>query len=165
MKAFLFGAMFPFWLALTIFCSCFLFCGKNYTTEQNTTLQITNESSDSVLVYLTLSKQDNRFVQDVNGIFGIKQTGLVGSFYLQSHDTVSYRSTLEFSGNIGFGTQGLNCKDSTWKNGVNIFEFNLNEPQESIDISCVGGVNCIMSADLIGGTTWSATPTYPNFVT
>lgn len=133
----------------------------NNNVISNTTLKIANDTHDSVLVYLTLGSQDSTFVQNVNGIFGITQTGLVGSFYLHSKDTVSYTSTLQFSGNIGFGSQGINCPDSIWKTGVNIFEFNLNENQESVDISAMGGVNSFMGVDLIGGPDW-ATTNYPN---
>jgi hypothetical protein len=126
-------------------------------TEGLTEIRVVNNSQDSVLVYLTLGGGfDSTFVQNVNGIFGCSQTGLVGSFWLASNDSVQYTPTLSFSGNLSFGTQPLNCADSTWKTGVNIFEFNLNEPQESIDISCMAGVNCIMRCDLIGGANWLA---------
>jgi hypothetical protein len=129
----------------------------------NTTLAIYNAQSDSVLTYLTLGGGfDSTFVQDVNGIFGITDSGLVGSFYLPSQDTVFYQSSLKFSGNIGFGSQGLNCFTTSWPTGVNIFEFNLNEEQESADISAIGGVNSIMTVQNIGGPVWAATPSYPN---
>lgn len=76
----------------------------------NTTLAVYNGGQDSVLVYLTLGGgDDSTFVQNVNGIFGITQSGLVGSFYLQAGDTVFYQSSLKLSGNIGFGSQGVNC--------------------------------------------------------
>ena len=128
------------------------------SNQQNTTLQITNATKDSVLVYLTLGGgDDGTFLQNVNGVFGITQSGLVGSFYLHSKDTLSYTSTLKLSGNIGFGSQGINCPNSTWVTGVNIFEFNLNEPQESLDISAMGGVNSIMGVDLIAGPNWGVT--------
>lgn len=129
----------------------------------NTTLAVYNATPDSVLVYLTLGGGfDSTFVQDVNGIFGITDSGLVGSFYLPSQDTVFYQSSLKLSGNIGFGSQGLNCFTTSWPTGVNIFEFNLNEEQESIDISAVGGVNSIMNVQNIGGPVWAATPSFPN---
>lgn len=138
--------------------------GENTPIEQptsqstNTTLQIANATQDSVLVYLTLGGgDDGTFLQNVNGVFGITQSGLVGSFYLHSKDTLSYTSTLKLSGNIGFGSQGINCPNSTWVTGVNIFEFNLNEAQESLDISAMGGVNSIMSVDLIAGPNWGVT--------
>lgn len=139
---------------------------KPKSKQENTTLKITNQSQDSVLVFLTLSGYDTtqakNYVQNVYGIFGIIDSGLVGSFYLQPNDTLSYTSDKMLSGNIGFGSQGINCPNKIWKTGVNIFEFNLNEEQESLDISCMGGVNSIMSIKLIGGPEWQASPSFPN---
>jgi hypothetical protein len=134
--------------------------------SRNTELKLVNSSDDTVLVYTTLSgyagKEKKEFVQDVNGIFGMQQMGLVGSFNLAPNDSVSYISKLKFSGNLSFGTQPLNCPDSIWRQGVNLFEFNVNEPQESIDISCIAGVNCILRADLMGGPNWMATNSFPD---
>ena len=129
----------------------------------NTTLAVYNGREDSVLVYLTLGGgDDSTFVQDVKGIFGITQSGLVGSFYIQPGDTVFYQSSLKLSGNIGFGSQGVNCFTKEWPTGVNIFEFNLNEDQESMDISAMGGVNSLMVVQNIGGPMWAATPSFPD---
>lgn len=129
----------------------------------NTTLAVYNGGKDSVQVYLTLGGgYDSTFVQNVNGIFGITDSGLVGTFYLQAGDTVFYQSSLKLSGNIGFGSQGVNCFSDAWPTGVNIFEFNLNEDQESMDISAMGGVNCIMVVQNIGGPSWAATPSFPD---
>lgn len=135
-------------------------------TESSTTqLSVTNSTEDSVLVFLTLSgypANDTLHVKSVNNIFGIQDSGLVGSFYLQAGDTVSYTSTKWFSGNLGFGTQPINCTVTTWPTGTNPFEFNLNNNQESVDISAIGGVNCLLSVNLIGGPAWAATPTHPD---
>lgn len=130
----------------------------------NTNFVIKNNTEDTVTVFLTLSGQadKNKYVQTVNGIFGIKDTGLVGAFYLAGGDSVSYQSLKYFSGNIAFGAQPVNCPDSLLKTGINIFEFNLNEPQESIDISTIAGVNCFMAVELIGGPEWAASPSYPD---
>lgn len=131
----------------------------------HTSLKIVNTSPDSALVYLTLSGYPPslapNYVQNVNGIFGCTQTGLVGSFYLGSGDSVSYTSQKRFSANVSFGSQPLNCPTAQWPTGVNPFEFNLNCPQESIDISGIGGINCILAVDLIGGPNWVAAQ-YPN---
>lgn len=133
------------------------------TDSLNTTLAVYNSREDSVLVYLTLGGgYDSTFVQDVNGIFGITDSGLVGTFYIQSGDTVFYQSSLKLSGNIGFGSQGVNCFTTQWPTGVNIFEFNLNEAQESMDISAMGGVNSLMVVQNIGGPAWAATPSFPD---
>jgi hypothetical protein len=153
---------------LVVLAVCFIYMATKKDAKHpcsqptGTIFKITNSTQDSVLVYLTLGGgADTTFLANVNGVFGITQSGLVGSFYLQPNDTLSYTPTLKLSGNIGFGTQGINCPDSTWKTGVNIFEFNLNEPQESLDISAMGGVNSIMNVKLIGGPAW-ATTNYPD---
>ena len=132
---------------------------------ESTQLTLVNSTKDSVLVYLTLSgypASDTLHVKNVYAIFGCLQSGLVGSFYLPSKDSISYTSTKWFSGNIGFGTQPMNCTTTAWPTGANPFEFNLNNNQESIDISAMGGVNCLLTVDLIGGPQWQASPAYPN---
>lgn len=133
---------------------------KFVVSNDSTEMLIVNQSKDSVLVYLTLSGYPDSvaplYVQNVNGIFGIADSGLVGSFYLQPNDTLSYLSPKMLSGNLCFGTQPLNCSTREWPTGTSFFEFNLNEPQESIDISCVGGVNSIIEVELIGGPNWVA---------
>lgn len=134
--------------------------------SSNTELVLVNNSNDSVLVYLTLSgypSQDSSiYIQNVHGIFGILDSGLVGSFYLGSKDTVIYTSYKAFSGNVSFGAQPINCFTKAWPTGVNPFEFNLNDGQESIDISAIGGVNCILHVDLLGGPKWLAGTHYPD---
>ncbi len=51
--------------------------------------------------------------------------------------------------------------------GVNLFEFIINNsfqagaPQETVDISCVAGVNCFMKAYLTGSA-WNASSLYPD---
>jgi hypothetical protein len=135
------------------------------TESSATQLTLVNTSKDSVLVYLTLSgypASDTVHVKNVNGIFGITESGLVGSFYIPAKDSVSYTSVLWFSANVSFGAQPVNCFTKAWPTGVNPFEFNLNNNQESVDISAMGGVNCLLSVDLIGGPEWQASSTYPN---
>lgn len=127
---------------------------------QNTELTVINSTKDSVLMYLTLSgynlPEKPKYVQNVRGILNCPQDGLQGFVWVKPNDTLSYISTKYFSGNISFGTPPLNCSNDKWTLGVNIFEFNLNNPQESIDLSCMAGVNCIMKVDLVGGTNWPA---------
>jgi hypothetical protein len=133
---------------------------------QKTELTLVNNTKDSLLVFLTLSgypvADSATYVQNVNGIFGCTQTGLVGSFYINPKDSVSYTSAKWFSGNVSFGAQPLNCFTTAWPTGVNPFEFNINNGQESIDISAMGGVNCLLQVDLVGGPQWQASPSYPN---
>ena len=131
----------------------------------NTELVLVNDTRDTVLVYLTLSgypSGDSVHVQDVHGIFGCEQTGLVGSFNMYPGDTLGYTSYKWFSGNVSFGGQPINCPTAEFPTGVNLFEFNLNCGQESIDISAVGGVNSMMEVDLYDGPNWEATTAHPD---
>lgn len=125
-----------------------------------TQMRVVNETKDSVLMYLTLSgypsPQDTSYIQTVNGIFGCTQNGLNGNTWIAPGDSFTYTPTKMFSGNISFGVAPMNCFTNAWPTGMNLFEFNLNEPQESLDISCMAGVNCILGAKLIGGPAWPA---------
>jgi hypothetical protein len=118
--------------------------------NKNTEVFVINQSKDTVVVFLTIGA-DTNFVTDVNGIFGITTNGLQGSFILNPNDTVSYQSPCGkgFGGNITFGTAPVNCPDTNlYPYGINLFEFALNDnfvgtsdAQETVDISCVAGVN------------------------
>lgn len=127
---------------------------------ENTTLAVTNQSTDTVIVWLTLSvytdTMANYYVQNVNSIFGITGSGAVGSFNLAPGDTLYYTSELAISGNLCFGTQALNCPSTQYPEGTNIFEFCLNNnatgvmQQESTEISCISGVHSFLIGNLIG---------------
>lgn len=134
-------------------------------TNNNTSLSIVNNSDDSVLVCLTLGVIDTNYISNVEGIFGITTTGSQGSFYLQAHDTISYQSPANkgFNGNVSFGMIPSNCPIDSFRYGNNIFEFTLNNgfgitaSQETTEISCVAGVNSLMSVNLNGGGYWTCT--------
>ncbi len=133
--------------------------GPDNSTQ--TTLKVKNSSTNDVEVWLTLGNVDG-FVTDVNGIFGIAESGLQGSFTLKAGEELEYTSDKGLSGNLSFGTAPINCPTSTYANGVNIFEFCLNNssqagtPQETIDISAVAGVHSLLKATLSGGGEWNA---------
>jgi hypothetical protein len=129
----------------------------------NTEVRVINSTDTSVVVYLTLGA-DTNYVTDVNGIFGITTSGLQGFFTLNAGDTISYTSIGKgFSGNLTFGTPPVNCPDTTlFPNGINIFECSLNNnfvgipnAQETVDISCVSGVNSKIICNL-SDSTWNA---------
>lgn len=128
--------------------------------KRNTALVVKNEHpSDSVTVYLTLSKIDG-FLDDVNGIFGIKSTNkLQGSFIIAPNDSIYYynRRMKPISGNICFGSAPVNCP---FDSGTTLYEFTLNnnntvdKAQETVDISCIYGVSSYGSINLYGGGTY-----------
>ena len=129
----------------------------------DTEIQIENATDKEVLVWITLGATDG-CLHDVTRIPYITDgVGLVGSFTLGPRDkTMKYAPEgLGFNGNLSFETQPLNCPTSEFPNGINIFEFILNNgfqsgiPQETVDISCVAGVNCVLSCGLLGGSPWN----------
>lgn len=140
--------------------------------DPSTSLVVYNHSKDSVLVYLTLGTTpgcvqnvlDVPFVQD--SISG--QRGLQGFFILAPGDsTVSYNSdTLGFNGVLSFNFAPDNCPSPSYTNGINQFEFIINNsfqagnPQETVDISCVHGVNGVIRVNL-PDSNWNAGPTVP----
>lgn len=140
-----------------------------YPTEQHTestSLVVINESVDPVVVWLTLSvftdsTTASKYVQQVDGIFGMTGTNPFGSFTLDPGDTLSYTPIKAISGNLCFGTQPMNCPTKETPKGTNIFEFALNNDlapasQETVDISCVGGVNSLLEGFLVGSG-WNVT--------
>jgi len=132
--------------------------------NKNTEVCVINATKDTVNVFLTIGA-DTNYVTNVNGIFGITQSGLKGYFTLPPNDTVSYKSPCDkgFNGNLAFGDYANNCPDTTkFHLGMNIFEFALNNDfkgvpnaQETIDISCVSGVNCKITCKL-SENNWNA---------
>lgn len=137
----------------------------------NTQLQIVNgDRVNPVTVFLTLGATPG-CLQDVSKIPFITRViaPLVGSFVLQPGQSVGPYAPdkLGLNGNLSFGTQPLNCPTPQFPNGVSIFEFIINNgfqpgnPQETVDISCVAGVNCLIKGELLGGPDWNAGATQP----
>jgi hypothetical protein len=131
---------------------------------ENTSLCVLNNTNDSVTAYLTLgSIGDTNYVQSTVGIFGILTSGTQNSFVIAPHDTLCYMSPngKGFNGNISFGVPPQNCPDTTQlPNGINLFEFALNNAfnvngQETIDISCVSGVNSYIMVSMFNGGAWN----------
>ena len=128
-----------------------------------TTLKISNKSEkDSILTYLTLGS-DTTFITDVNGVFGIQESGLQGSFYMMKDSVYIYTyKNKGISGNISFGSPPINCKTDQWPDGVNLFEVTLNnagsvsKAQETFDISNVAGVNALGEISTRYGGAWIA---------
>ena len=139
-----------------------------------TLMTVYNHSKDTVLVYLTLGVTEG-CVQNVNEVPWIQDTiagqrGLQGTFVLMPGDsTIAYGGdSLGFNGVISFHYAPDNCTAPSYTNGLNQFEFIINNsfqagnPQETIDISCVHGVNCVIRVNLISNNYWNAGPEYQN---
>lgn len=140
-----------------------------------TALQIFNRYDSAVVVYITLGATPGciQSVLDlpfnVDTVPGSKE--MQGTFVLAPGDsTVAFNSdTLGFNGVISFGYAPDNCPSPRYPLGLNQFEFILNnsfqpgQPQESINISCVHGVNCVIRCDVKTDslTPFNAGPTIP----
>lgn len=141
-------------------CDGFTVSTQELDSPDITTLEVHNSNTtDSVLVYLTLGGGTG-YVSDVNGIFNISSTKkLQGSFYLQPSETVTYicPSSKGISGNVSFNNPPRNCPYV----GTTLFEFTLNNAstivnaQETVDISCVAGVDTYGKITMTGGGDWT----------
>jgi hypothetical protein len=137
----------------------------------NTLMQIVNgDRVNPVTVFVTLGATPG-CLQDVSKIPFVTNViaPLVGWFVLQPGASVGPYApdSLGFNGNLSFNTQPMNCPTPQFPKGINIFEFIINNgfqagnPQETVDISCVAGVNCLIKGELIGGHDWNAGASKP----
>jgi hypothetical protein len=137
-----------------------------------TSMTVYNHSKDTVLVYLTLGTTQG-CIQNVNEVSWVQDTvqgqrGLQGTFLLMPGDsTDSFNGDgLGFNGVLSFNFAPDNCPSPSYTNGINQFEFIINNsfqagnPQETIDISCVHGVNGVIRVNL-SDSNWNAGPTIP----
>ncbi len=132
--------------------------------QSGTTLQITNSTSGSVPVQITLGSSFG-----INNISQLPSSWNVtaspagsatqGLFTLAGNSSVSFSSgTNSFSGNIAFGPtfNGRGCGNSAanacYPNATTLAEFTLNMPGETVDISGVNGTNAIIAINLSGQT-------------
>lgn len=134
-----------------------------------TQLMVCNGSKSPVTVFIVLGATKG-CLQDVSQIpWGVSGKGLVGSFVLApGASTLAWApAKLGFNGNFAFNAMPSNCPTTASPNGVSLFEFIVNNgfqagnPQETVDISCVDGINSIIKASL-SGPAWNAGPTQPN---
>lgn len=124
-----------------------------------TKLKLTNNSSSSVLTYITLGATPG-CIQDVadltvsDGVTVNKLYPLQGNFMMPVGTVeIAAPAGLGFNGNFSFGTPPLNCPCPDWPEGVALAEFIINngfQPggQETVDISCVCGSNAFLGFDL-----------------
>ena len=139
--------------------------------DTTTRIRIVNESNKPVVVWVTLGATDG-CLQHITEIPYITDSvaPLKGYFTLQAWDsTADYAPVgMGFNGQLSFNTPALNCPTQQFPEGVNIFEFIVNNsfqsgiPQETVEISCVAGVNCLIQGTLSGGSAWNASSMYPS---
>jgi|GEM_PF-3510844 hypothetical protein len=138
--------------------------------HQITELIVSNKDSiDSVSVWITIGYADTvHWVHSVSGIFGITTGGSQAMIILAPKQIVGYKCPegLGISGNICFLSPPLNCPNKTTvcEFCLNNYKSGVNDPQETVEISCVSGVSYIASIHLQGGNgVWTAN--YPGFDT
>jgi hypothetical protein len=140
-----------------------------------TMTKVYNRSKNSVTAYVTLGATPG-CLQNVMGVTWVTdslpgQRGLQGTFTLSPGDsTTAYApDSLGFNGVISFNSPPNNCPDTVqFPTGVNQYEFMINNAyqgtnaQESINISCVHGVNCVILVSVQTLNTFNAGPTVPS---
>lgn len=139
-----------------------------------TMTKVYNRTKDTVLVYVTLGATPG-CIQNVMNVAWVTdsvpgQRGMQGTFSLNPGDsTIAYApDSLGFNGVISFNGQPSNCPDTTmYPTGINQYEFMINNlfqgvnAQESINISAVHGVNCVIGVEVVTLNTFNAGPTIP----
>jgi hypothetical protein len=138
-----------------------------------TEMIIKNADTSDVLVYLTIGGglDSSVWVQNVNGVFGIKDSGLVGSFILKAGESKHYyaKNGKAIQGQFCFNGQAYQCLSDSTYTGSTLTEFCLNNygtvdnAQETLDISCVAGVSYLAEINMCGGGIWTAN--YPGYDT
>ncbi|NDQ58579.1 MAG: hypothetical protein GZ088_16045 [Acidipila sp.] len=145
-----------------------------------TEITLRNKSSRDVTVYLTLGATPG-CLQDVSKVPWIDMvlSSLRGYFVLPAKKAVvAYAPDgMGFNGNFCFGGPPINCPTPQFHNGVNLVEWIINNafqagnPQETVNISCVAGVNakvCVLLAEIaakhgqVPPNPWNAGPSHPN---
>lgn len=136
-----------------------------------TKLQVMNLSCGPVDVYLTLGLGLKGYIEDVYGIFGLTNHGPKGKITLHKKgDYVEYvpvDPVKAIKGNLAFGDDAKNCRTIDSPDGINLFEFNLNNynlgtpENETIDISDVPGINAFIMCELEEGAVWNSNPDIP----
>lgn len=132
-----------------------------------TTLDIVNGTSQPILVYVSLGAEaGNTTLGDLTFVTPVPGNNLQGYFTLGANASQGYTPSAGtlLVGNLCFGGPPINCPTNAFPNAVNLFEFALNlaSGQETVDISCVAGVNARVSVALAGGGGWNAGKTEPS---
>lgn len=151
------------------------FCAAAQTApterQRGTTLEIVNDTTQTVQVLLTLGSppKGNPYnqitdVRDLRG-WNVVPEGtdfLKGKFILRSgikHALRFNSGNRSLSGNFAFGPTfkamgaGSNRRNACYPNATNLAEFTLNQPGETVDFSNVNGSNARIAMKL-GGSAW-----------
>jgi hypothetical protein len=126
----------------------------------NTTLTLNNQTSDSVLVYLSLDNASgNVSIADFPKFRPYNDSAYYGSMTLHANGSYSLQSPSSkyLVGAVSFSSGAIPPSDA------NTFQFNLNGAtgsSEEIDINVAAGVNAIIDVSLSGGSSWTGGADY-----
>jgi hypothetical protein len=122
----------------------------------NTTLTLTNQTGDSVLVYLSLdASSGNVSIGDFPQFTPYNDSAYYGSIKLDANGSYSLQSPSPkyLVGAVSFSSGSIPPTNA------NTLQFNLNGTSgstEVIDIYVTAGVNALIDVSLSGGSSWSA---------
>lgn len=133
-----------------------------------TSVTVVNNYSDPVVVFCTLGVVSG-CVTDVKTIFPTMEYNspadhTIGFTTLNPNQSLTCNLASCYSGSFSFGSVRINCSTDKFPAGQNLAEFIVNNSfqgsfaQETIDISCVAGVNCKLRWSMDGGQNeWQTT--------
>ena len=142
-------------------------------TVSYTKLSVTNNTADSVDVYVVFAAADTAnkccpspaTPADFIFLTAIAHNPLMATFKLAPNATQNFDPKKKcFSGNFGFYIEPqCEVKDSSFekgKSGTSIGEFTLNPGScdEAFDISLVNGINCYLKIEVDSGLGWAYGP-------
>lgn len=133
-----------------------------------TQLTIVNNTSASVEVYLTVGvASGNVTIGDIPFLTPVPGNPNQGTVQLAANggsESYTPPAGTTLIGNVCFGGPPINCPTQQFPTAVNLFEFALDlaNGQETIDISCVAGVNSLIAVSMSGGGGWNAGTTQPS---
>ena len=143
-----------------------------------TKLTIKNGTKDKATIWITLGTPDPNSkipaVENVNDLVFNPAVELTqtpsnpkqGSFELGGGDEVelSAPGTEAMNGNLSYEFAPTQCNPAVGvppRDGATLAEFSLNGGQETLDVSCVAGINACWKCTMTGGEGWNAGPTQP----
>lgn len=140
--------------------------------SQTTSVTLRNRTNKPIKIFFTLGVV-NGCLTDVQAIFPTMQLNTPGVTTIgfvtlnpqgQAGDSISSSNASCYSGSFSAESVRINCSTDKFPEGQSLAEFIVNNgfqagtPQETVDISCVAGVNAIWKFSLDGGQSdWSTT--------
>ena len=143
--------------------------------SEPTKLKVKNGSEEPAKIWITLGAADPKSsipaVEDVSKLTLTPTVDLTpvpgnpkqASIELAPDEEVEIAAPdgQALNGNFSYDSAPTQCNPALGEppfDGTTLAEFNLNGGQETLDISCVGGINAVWGCKVDGGTPWKAGP-------